>query len=178
MELGELRKSLGQNAFDDLVAGVVCEAEHDAEIFCDMIESGTPKSTKKPVATERVRPELYSVGILQSMIARVVRWNECGETNHFEKAPPKPEVLAGAVQQALQADLDQSSLLRCRQLAVEVLSCWAKNFSWCARRELGAEVSVRAPDRINSNLDALAAFLVKHARLHSDVEGGEDDDSR
>ncbi|NOX58831.1 MAG: hypothetical protein GXP29_08240 [Planctomycetes bacterium] len=92
MTLDELRRDLGDAAFDDLCAGVACEAEHDANLLADALDRVAPSGKRKTASREKPSFGVVQATALLAMLPRIQRWHD-GDVRYFAKPPPDPAVV-------------------------------------------------------------------------------------
>ncbi len=177
MTLEELRETLGPGAFEDLRLGVVCEAEHDANVMVSGLSTPSARKRRRPDVQYPGRTKSHPIIILAAMLPRIQRWFNDGDVCYFARRPPDPAVVIDLLGRLGRSPIKNEDVALCRKLTVETLVCWMQHCSWSARRTIGAEIVLRTPSALLAHVDDLADYLGAHRGLVTEKKGNDDADS-
>jgi hypothetical protein len=177
MPFEDLKRALGPAAFDDLYRGIVCEAEHDADVLADALGRQARAAKPSQGTGEALKPELRSVLALLALPPKVQRWHDGKYIQDFDQLPPDPAVVRGLLKRLSDGSYDDASVALCRTLAVRALVWWMENCSWSARRTIGTEIVLGNPSAAMAQVDDVADYLQTHHRIVTGEKGGNHADS-
>lgn len=177
MNLGELKTLIGPSAYRDLICGIRCEAQHDANQLADLLKRiSQPANNEAPSKKTGVNENALSLALLVAAVLRVQRWRD---NAHDQYLSYKPEwgVVNQIAKHVSNSTFDDEAANNARKFGVDAFTTWIKNFSWSARRTLGIDVVFSNPPALLARLDDLADYLQSQCHLMTAEKGGNDADS-
>lgn len=174
MTLAELEHSLGPGAYHDLVKGIRCQAEHDADLLADALCGTARPARRRPKCTPLPTGGWVSLITFLAAVLRLRQWRDKGHDRSFTTPPPDLSAAPEIVKCLSDSGGDESVAALARRFAVDVLVFWMANFSWSARRLLGVDVVLRNPTRLTAHSKVLTGFLNGNRRLALGEDGGND----